>query len=371
MTKAQLAAHHSRLSKRLHFVFKQVKKQAKKQRGFEVQRTVRKIREVKKVLTDEKSSEAEKETATKTISTLEQDLSNYRKLKTDVVAASGLGRAILQKQLPDGEKILELCPALHKAHQNPMAETAPVKKILKSPKFVKSIAKAADDIKKFASTTGKSLKGLAKKEAKKAKYAKKSLARAADHQASKAPEESAATKRNKHTPAKKTSASNSQFVTSLAGDDISMSDYSGQDSDVETDTKTKSKTKSKPELTLNSKQRKKLKQEQRKSKNRLGQRARQQLWEQKYGKDAKHIKEGKPTVQAREADRVSKRKKTSRSTVQTQSSSSFAGSAKASAAPAATTPAESLHPSWEAKKRAKEAAQKAMSSLKPTKITFD
>lgn len=119
-------------------------------------------------------------------------------------------------------------------------------------------------------------------------------------------------------------------------------------------------------------------------KNRRGQRARQKIWEQKYGKEAKHVKTERVRVanereqrQLEYEERVKKREaKAALLAAPTGTNTAPLGERKprdtVSPSPAAAAPApvpEKIHPSWEAKKREEERLKNIKFSGK--KITFD
>jgi BUD22 len=133
-------------------------------------------------------------------------------------------------------------------------------------------------------------------------------------------------------------------------------------------------------------------------KNRRGQRARQAIWEKKYGKKAKHVvnpkpkpvpapvvKPTKPVIavdptlhpswQAKKANKVGIEAFAGKKIVfgdDSEPSKPMAMPAKPQIAKKAPAPVEeNLHPSWEAKRKAKEAAAELLKNAKRTKITFD
>ncbi|KAL2914891.1 hypothetical protein HK105_205635 [Polyrhizophydium stewartii] len=163
----------------------------------------------------------------------------------------------------------------------------------------------------------------------------------------------------------------SMFVSSLGAgiaSDVSMSDYSGaefsgSDDDGDGDGKKNSK-----------------------KTNRMGQRARQAMWEKKYGKDAKHFQKRKEAEeQERRAQRGANGARGGRGGARGGGrggarGSSFAGGRgvrgeqQAAPTPAAAAPAApakpdlaDLHPSWQAKRM----KTTAIAEFKGTKVTFD
>lgn len=116
-------------------------------------------------------------------------------------------------------------------------------------------------------------------------------------------------------------------------------------------------------------------------KNRRGQRARQKIWEQKYGREAKHVKlehqryqNEREQKQKEYEERCRRREEKARlqlapsgSNVLPVGERKVRGDAPAAAAPPVATPA--VHPSWEAKRLAEERQKNAKFSGK--KIVFD
>lgn len=118
-------------------------------------------------------------------------------------------------------------------------------------------------------------------------------------------------------------------------------------------------------------------------KNRRGQRARQKIWEQKYGREAKHVKlEHQRYLNEREQkqkeyeERCRRREEKARlqlapsgSNVLPVGERKVRGGTSAPAAPAAPAATPAVHPSWEAKRLAEERQKNAKFSGK--KIVFD
>ncbi|KAJ3170698.1 hypothetical protein HDU88_008601 [Geranomyces variabilis] len=110
-------------------------------------------------------------------------------------------------------------------------------------------------------------------------------------------------------------------------------------------------------------------------KNRLGQQARRALAERKFGKAAQHILNNKLSVAAHAEQQKKKHRqeqliKRATHAVVPQPNQPAHLQPKAKQA-AADTNAAPLHPSWEAKRKAKEALQNAASAAKPKKIVFN
>ena len=104
----------------------------------------------------------------------------------------------------------------------------------------------------------------------------------------------------------------------------------------------------------------KKKKERKAPKNRLGQRARRELYEKEFGEQANHIKKGEEWVskEMQPLNRKMKRAKEREAEAQTKN----------------TSLDPTLHPSWKAKmaqKEAEEARLKEVATVKPTKIRFD
>lgn len=121
-------------------------------------------------------------------------------------------------------------------------------------------------------------------------------------------------------------------------------------------------------------------------KNRRGQRARQQIWEKKYGKGAKHIQNGKTKTTPGRDDGWDMKRGAQESgkerrapgfgrTPRPRGDIASGGNATAVAPRAQTKPdkasidSKPLHPSWEAAKKAKE--QKQTATFAGKKMTFD
>lgn len=113
-------------------------------------------------------------------------------------------------------------------------------------------------------------------------------------------------------------------------------------------------------------------------KNRRGQRARQKIWEQKYGSKAKHVQKEQQRVasereqrqmeyEERQRKRELKAKLARESAPKYYSGPERTTAASSTAAPGAVP--EKVHPSWEAKKQAEEKLKNVKFSGK--KITFD
>ncbi|KAL1922882.1 uncharacterized protein VTP21DRAFT_9258 [Calcarisporiella thermophila] len=116
-------------------------------------------------------------------------------------------------------------------------------------------------------------------------------------------------------------------------------------------------------------------------KNRMGQRARRQLWEKKYGKNAKHVQKS----QQRRGNKDERSKNgphragagtsgsNSKGADQRHQSHKHEPKAKRFSEQKKAAPQvdEELHPSWVAKQQQKEAMQKAMQQAKSTKIVFN
>ncbi|AGO10504.1 AaceriABR052Wp [[Ashbya] aceris (nom. inval.)] len=119
--------------------------------------------------------------------------------------------------------------------------------------------------------------------------------------------------------------------------------------------------------------------EQPKRKNRRGQRARQKIWEKKYGRNAKHVqrqfekeREERARKQREYEERAAKRaaKEAEHARTRPASSHSTIRAAEPGAANSVAKPvAQELHPSWEAKKLSQE-KQKA-AKFQGKKIVFD
>ncbi|KAI8591001.1 BUD22-domain-containing protein [Geranomyces variabilis] len=110
-------------------------------------------------------------------------------------------------------------------------------------------------------------------------------------------------------------------------------------------------------------------------KNRPGQQARRALAERKFGKAAQHILNNKLSVAAHAEQQKKKHRqeqliKRATHAVVPQPNQPAHLQPKAKPA-AADTNAAPLHPSWEAKRKAKEALQNAASAAKPKKIVFN
>ena len=104
----------------------------------------------------------------------------------------------------------------------------------------------------------------------------------------------------------------------------------------------------------------KKKKERKAPKNRLGQRARRELYEKEFGEQANHIKKGEEWVskEMQPLNRKMKRAKEREAQAQTKN----------------TSLDPTLHPSWKAKMAQKEAIEarlKEVATVKPTKIRFD
>lgn len=116
-------------------------------------------------------------------------------------------------------------------------------------------------------------------------------------------------------------------------------------------------------------------------KNRMGQKARQALWEKKFGRGAKHIAAGKMSMeQEREAKRAEKAGRKPRdlgrrpkADFRNDKGNANTVEVKARAGATAGTKARDdvgvLHPSWEAAKKAKE--EKAKATFSGKKVVFD
>ena len=121
------------------------------------------------------------------------------------------------------------------------------------------------------------------------------------------------------------------------------------------------------ENNLNSKLRndKKPQKERKKSSNRMGQRARQRLWKEQYGKRAKHIKTsdktGKPKYKTREKVTTNGDQKLTKESKTNKGVKKQAESVKE----------EASHPSWEASKRRKLQQNISETKFQGQKITFD
>ncbi|KAJ3045781.1 hypothetical protein HDV00_007907 [Rhizophlyctis rosea] len=425
-----------KVRKKLHHVRKELKKCVKKGKGFETQKLVKKVRSSRsKVEKSDKVPSEVKQAREKELQKLETDLDAIKRANLDAVTYHALlshFKSPTTPPLPCVENVIELLQQADVAEDKSLngVERPPLTKVeirVQGSKAVQDGLKEAVEELRRVMVGGKKVKGKPAKATQKAQNAPPvkagqkrkqppissdmdsdidghsdiSLADSLDHSDAEA-----------DGPAQPKSKASSTFITSLADDvsDISVSDYSNSDFEADIDYDISDDQSGGGRDGGANKKRKKEK-----AKNRMGQRARREMWEKMYGARAKHVQDEEkkklterfnPTTGGGTGGRGGK----GRGGAVGRGGGVAAGSdskqqdeslhpswqakklQKASAVPFAgkkvvfgddggetkggggggkdASAQESLHPSWEAKRKAKEAQAKIMSQAKPTKITF-
>ncbi|KAJ3317971.1 hypothetical protein HDU76_000992 [Blyttiomyces sp. JEL0837] len=335
----------TKLEKRLHHCRKELTRSAKKARAFVIQKLVKKIRFAK--TKTENSTDAPpnvQETRKKELQKFETDYADVKALDLNHVATTALLKIVRTSNLPHKDQVLLLCGKMDIVEPTlTLDESRAAERLLRHEELIRETAKSLDDL----ATT------IAKADGQKMR--KEIVESGDEHVEEFDPQPVVGTKRklssavnNEVLPTKKKLRQSSP----VEGEEEVDQPVMPRAEKLKPIPKAVEKRKAKPaKISRSAEDRATSKKEsisgsdqeeapQKKEKNRMGQRARRQLWEKEYGNRAKHLQVIEHVMVA---NKIKKERE-----------------ARAKEA------VEDLHPSWQAKK----AARASIKPFEGKKITF-